>query len=493
MEHLVITNVNESLIHIGCTDGVAMELFEAFSFRADKFMFHPLYKAKLWDGWIRIFQLKARTLYRGLAPDVIKWAEDRGYTTEYDGDLDTNFSLDEAREFITELNPSMPSGEQTRDYQENSFVHAIRSKRKIVISPTGSGKSLLAYIICNHLLKQVTRGLLIVPRSALVEQMYSDFEDYSKNNGKDISRYCHRIYSGKDKNTNKPIVISTWQSLMRMPAEWFRQFGYVIVDEVHQAQAKELTNIVTKCTNAEYRIGVTGTLSGAKAHEWVLKGLFGPVYRATSSRELMDRGQLSELKIKCLMLRYPDEHCLYMRKADYKTEISYIVGNEERNKFLCKLALSLDGNTMLMFNFVDHGEILYKMLNSMVKDGRKVFLIHGKTAVDEREQIRAILANESNAILVGSSGCLSSGTNIPSLANLIFAHPSKSKIRTLQSVGRALRVHKTKSYATLFDIVDDFSYKKRENYSVKHFIERLRIYADEKFQFKIYRIAMKVS
>lgn len=491
MEHLTITNINSAYVHIDCSPGVSMELFEKFSFRADKFMFHPLYKQKLWDGFIHLYQIKTRTIYRGLVADVIKWAEERGYTTEYDGEIDNNFSLEEAKEFIEQLNPSMPRGEKARDYQENSFVHAIRSKRRIVISPTGSGKSLLAYVMCNYLLKQGVRVLLIVPRSALVEQMYSDFEDYSQNNGKDMSKYCHRIYSGKDKQTNKPIVISTWQSLMRLPAEWFKQFGCVICDEVHLAQAKELTNILTKCSEAEYRIGVTGTLSGAKAHEWVLKGLFGDVFKATSSRELMDKGQLADLRIKCLVLKYPEEHCAYMKKADYRTEVQYIVNNPERNKFLVNLALSLEGNTMLMFNFVDHGKLLYDMLNNKVKDGRKVFLIHGKTDVEEREQIRTILSNESNAILVGSSGVLSTGTNIPSLANLIFAHPTKSKIRTLQSVGRALRVHKDKSHATLFDVVDDFTYKKRENYSVKHFIERMKMYADEKFSFKIYKIQMK--
>ena len=202
--HLVITNANESYIKVQCDEAVAWELRDAFSFRPPGFQFVPSYKQKLWDGYLRLFNPMSRQMYRGLAPQVMAWATKRGYTYSYDDeDLDTSFSVEEANEFVDQLNPKHPP----RDYQLNSFVHAIRSKRRIVLSPTGSGKSLLLYLVCNYLLKQGKRGLLIVPRSALVEQMYSDFDDYSSKNGKDMEKYCHRVYSGKDKVTNKPICI----------------------------------------------------------------------------------------------------------------------------------------------------------------------------------------------------------------------------------------------------------------------------------------------
>ena len=374
----------------------------------------------------------------------------------------------------------------------DAFVHSIRSKRRIVLSPTGSGKSLLLYLVCNYLLKKGKRGLLIVPRSALVEQMYSDFEDYSSKNGKDMSKYCWRVYSGRDKNSQHPIMISTWQSLFRMPKEYFEQFDYVICDEVHQAQAKALSDILSKCTKAEYRLGVTGTLSGAKAHEWVLMGLFGQIYKATTSKELMEKKQLAELTIKCLLLKYSEEECHYMKSATYQEELEYIISNRNRNMFICNLVLSLTGNTLLLFNFVEkHGTVLHDMLNKKVKEGRKVFFIHGGTDVSEREEIRRIIENERDAIIVGSVGVLSTGTNIVALDNIIFASPSKSKIRNLQSIGRGLRVSETKKSATLFDISDDFSYKRRENFTLKHFMERLKTYSEEKFRFRIYKIDMK--
>jgi superfamily II DNA or RNA helicase len=481
--------VNESYIKVHCDESVAWELRDAFSFRPPGFQFVPSYRQKLWDGYLRLFNPLNRQIYRGLAPKVIEWIEDHGYTFEYQGeDLDTSFSLEEAKEFVEKLNPKhLP-----RDYQMDAFVHAIRSKRRIVLSPTGSGKSLLLYLICNYLLKQGKRGLLIVPRSALVEQMYGDFEDYSSKNGKDMEKYCHRVYSGKDKDTDKPIVISTWQSLYKMPKDYFEKFDYVICDEVHQAQAKSLTDIVGKCTNANYRLGVTGTLSGAKSHEWQLIGLFGQVYKATTSAELMKKKQLAELTIKCLILKYSDEECQYMKSASYQDEIKYIISNPTRNAFVTNLAVSMEGNTLLLFNYVEsHGAVLYDMIKSKVKEGRKVFFIHGGTNVEDRETIRRIVESEHNAIIVGSVGVLSTGTNIVALDNVIFSSPSKSKIRNLQSIGRGLRVSDTKKSATLYDIADNFSWKSKENFTLKHFFERVKTYSEEKFNFKIYKISMK--
>lgn len=488
MSHLVIYNYDESYIKVQCDESVAWELRDAFSFRPPGFQFVPSYKQKLWDGYLRLFNPANRLIFRGLTPQIIDWIKDRGYTYEYqDEDLDTSFSIEEAKEFIDALNPK----HRPRDYQLDSFVHSIRSKRRIILSPTGSGKSLLLYLVSTYLLKQGKRGLLIVPRSALVEQMYSDFEDYSELNGKKMEKYCHRVYSGRDKETEKPICISTWQSLYKMPKEYFEQFDYVICDEVHQAQAKALTDIVSKCTKAEYRLGVTGTLSGAKAHEWQLIGLFGQIYRATTSAELMQKKQLAELNIKCLLLKYSDEECQYMKSVGYQDEIKYIVTNPARNKFIINLALSLEGNTLLLFNFVEtHGKVLYDMINKKAK-GRKVFFIHGGTDVEDREEIRRICEKENDVIIVGSVGVLSTGTNIVSLSNIIFASPSKSKIRNLQSIGRGLRVSDTKKSATLYDLADDFSWKSKENFTLKHFFERIKTYSEEKFKFKIYKISMK--
>ena len=146
------------------------------------------------------------------------------------------------------------------------------------------------------------KGLLIVPTTSLVEQMYSDFASY----GYETDKYCHRQYSGKEKHTNKFLTITTWQSIYKNDKDYFEQFDYVLGDEAHQFKAKSLTTILSGCINAKYRVGTTGTLDGTQTHRLVLEGLFGPVYKATSTAELIEKGQLADFKIKCLILKYPE-------------------------------------------------------------------------------------------------------------------------------------------------------------------------------------------
>ena len=487
-EIITVENVNETYVKVLCSSGVAMELFDHFSFRAENFQFHPLYKQRLWDGYIRLFKTSDRKLLRGLVPKLEQFCKDRGYEFEYpDERVDQEFSELEAREFISKLNlPFTPDDEQV-----HSFVQAIRSRRKLIISPTGSGKSLLIYLISLYLLtNENKRGLIIVPRSALVEQLYSNYEEYSEKNSFSTSKYCGKIYSGQDRSVIKHITISTWQSLARMGTKFFEQFDYVICDEVHMAQAKELTKIVSNCVNAEYRIGTTGTLSGSKTHEFVLTGLFGNIHKAITTAELMEKKRLAQLMIKCLMITYPEEDCLYMKKQDYQGEIKYLIGHKGRNKFITNLALSLQGNSLVLFNYVEnHGKPLYEMLKARCPE-RKVFFIHGGTDVQEREEIRKIVENETNAIIVGSVGVLSTGTNIVNLHNVIFASPSKSRIRNLQSIGRVLRRSEEKTSATLYDICDSFQHKKFINYTMRHFLERVKIYSSEKLEFKIYKFQL---
>jgi superfamily II DNA or RNA helicase len=376
---------------------------------------------------------------------------------------------------------------EVRDYQLKSFIQAIRNRRILLLSPTASGKSLILYLIVRFLQQEHKRGLLIVPTTSLVEQMYSDFESY----GYDSDEYCHRQYSGKEKHTRKFLTITTWQSIYKNEKDWFEQFDFVLGDEAHQFKAKSLTTILSGCTNARYRIGTTGTLDGTQTHRLVLEGLFGPVYKATSTAELIDKGQLASFKIKCLILKYPDLICKEARSWDYNNEMDYIVGNKARNEFIRNLTLSLTGNSLVLFQFVEkHG----KQLHEIIKDSagkRKVFFVFGGTDVEVRESVRSITERENDAIIVASYGTFSTGVNIRNLHNIIFASPSKSRVRNLQSIGRGLRLGENKEEATLFDIADDFRIGKFANYTLKHFVERVKIYDEEKFNYKFYNIELK--
>ena len=485
MSDLILHKKNEAYIQFECDRGIAQELSDYFTFFVPGHQFTPAYKSRIWDGKIRLADLRSFTIYHGLVPYIEVFCKEREYTLEIDSDVSVtqNFSLIEAKEFVDTL--KMPH--EIRDYQLKSFVQAIRNKRMLLLSPTASGKSLILYCIIRYLQLENKRGLLIVPTTSLVEQMYKDFEDY----GYDSEQYCHRQYSGKEKHTNKFLTITTWQSIYKNPGEYFEQFDFVLGDEAHQFKAKSLTTILSGCVNAKYRIGTTGTLDGTQTHKLVLEGLFGPVYKATSTADLIDKGQLASFKIKCLILKHPESVCKMARSWDYNQELEYIVMNTARNNFIRNLALSLNGNTLILFQFVEkHGKSLHANIKEHAKN-RHVFFVFGGTDVEIRESVRAITEKERDAIIVASYGTFSTGVNIRNLHNIIFASPSKSRIRNLQSIGRGLRIGDNKDEAVLFDISDDFRIGKYTNYTLKHFVDRVKIYDDEKFNYKFYNIELK--
>jgi len=482
---LKLYKLNETYIKFECDRNIAQELSDFFTFFVPGYQFMPAYKSRVWDGKIRLADLKNFTIYYGLLSYIEEFCKQRSYKVYSEPTLHytNNFSVNEAKEFIDSLNlPHVP-----RDYQLNSFVHAIRNKRLLLISPTASGKSYIIYMIVRYLQQTSKKGLLIVPTVSLVHQMFKDFESY----GYDSESYCHMIHSGKEKTSDKFLFISTWQSIYKFPKEYFEQFDFVIGDEAHQFKSKSLTTILSGCTNSKFRIGTTGTLDGTQTHKLVLEGLFGPAYRATSTSELIEKGQLANFTIKCLILKYPEEICNQSKKWDYNQEIEYIVKNKARNEFIKNLTLSLEGNTLVLFQYVEkQGKELYSLIKENAKK-RHVFFVFGGTDVEVRESVREITEKEKDAIIVASYGVYSTGVNIRNLHNIIFASPSKSRVRNLQSIGRGLRLSETKEQAVLYDISDDFRVGKYVNYTLNHFIERCKIYDDEKFTYKFYNIELK--
>ena len=486
---VIIQNVNEAYVRIVCNEDIAYEMKDHFTFEVPGAKFSPQYRARLWDGKIRLLDTRNNLLYRGLVPKVADFCISRKYDWEYDNEIyDEEFSLTEAEQFIKSIN--LPEKIVPRDYQIEAFVHAIRSRRALLLSPTASGKSLIIYLIVRYLLKDFSHAdkfLIIVPTISLVSQLFTDFADY----GFESDKYIHRVFAGQDKQANKPITISTWQSLFKLPKAFFEHYTSVIGDEAHLFKAKSLSEIMTGLVNAKYRVGTTGTLDGTKTHKWVLEGLFGPVRKVTTTKELMDQKYLADFNIKCLLLKHNDNICQAAKNFTYQQEIEYLILNESRNKFISNLAVSLNGNTLILYQYVEkHGKILYNAINEKISD-RKCFFISGNTEGEVREETRRIVENETNSIIVASFGTFSTGINIRNLHSIIFASPSKSRIRNLQSIGRGLRVSDTKNSAVLFDIADDLRYKKHENFTIKHFEERLRLYSEEKFPFKIFKIELK--
>lgn len=482
-DKVYIEKVNEVHVRVHADPGIKMEMSEYFSFYVPGYQFVPSYRNKMWDGRIRLLNSMTGLIYTGLVGYIAKFCKQRDYELELDGALKNEETYDD--EYGYTLAREFDSAFESRDYQNRAVVEALRKQRGLLLSPTASGKSFIIYLLSRYHVEHQRRVLIIVPTTSLVSQMASDFLEYNKGRTLDI----HKIQGGVDKNVDADYTISTWQSLFKMPKEYFQKFDAVIVDEAHLAKAKSITKILEKMPEAKYRYGFTGTLDESQTHELVLTGLFGPVYQVTQTKKLIDDNTLADFKIKAISLQYPDEMRKINKSKSYQEEIDWIVKNESRNKFIRNLAWSLPGNTLILFQFVEkHGKLLEPMLQ---KDGKTVHFIHGGVSSQDREDVRHIAENTNDNIILASYGTFSTGVNIKRLDNIIFASPSKSKIRNLQSIGRVLRKGNGKDKAVLYDIVDDLQWKSHKNFAVRHFMERVKIYSGEQFEFKIYNVQLK--
>jgi superfamily II DNA or RNA helicase len=481
MEVVQLKRINEAYNRVICDPGIAYEIRDHFTFDVPGAKFMPAFRNKVWDGKIRLFNHMSCQLYAGLNIYLEKFCRDRGYQLEYLDDFSAeSFSVKEAKEEADSYKLTL----EPRDYQLEAFAHAVRNRRAILLSPTGSGKSLIVYLLVRYYAR---RTLIIVPTTSLVHQLSSDFSDY----GFKSDKYVHQIFSGQDKAVDKPVTITTWQSVYKLPKQWFEQFDVVIGDEVHLFTAKSLQSIMQKLENCRYRFGTTGTLDGAKTNRMVLEGLFGPIKKVTTTAELIDSKHLSAFKIKVLLLQYPDSTRQLIKAADYQQEIDWIVRCEARNKFIVNLADSLKGNTLVLFQFVEkHGKVLHDLLTK--QSSKKVFFVSGSVDGEEREEIRRIVEKEQDAIIVASYGTFSTGVNIRNLHNIVFSSPSKSRVRNLQSIGRGLRTSDSKEICILFDVADDMSIKKHQNTTLRHLAERIKIYNDENFSYKIYPVKLEI-
>ena len=486
MANIIIQKKNEIYLKVETEPHIHQELFEYFTFDVPGAKFMPQYRSKYWDGKIRLYSNHTGEIYVGLLDKLVAWAKNCEYTVEFKDNKFYGSPFEEnemiSMEGVSDYMKSI-SRHEPRDYQINAVYDALRYNRKLLISPTASGKSLMIYSIVRYFVEKENNILLIVPTTSLVEQMYKDFEDYGWN----AEEYCHKIYSGKEKTTNKNVVITTWQSIYNLPRSFFEKFDVVIGDEAHQFKSKSLVGIMTKMDNAKYRFGFTCTLDGSQTHKWVLEGLFGPSYKVTQTKELIEKGYLSKLQIKVLLLKH-NEH----QFNEYEDEIQYLISHDKRNKFIKNLSLDLKGNTLILYSRVEtHGQPLYEMINSSAAKDRKIFFVYGGVDAEEREKVREITEKENDSIIVASYGTFSTGINIKNLHNIVFASPSKSRVRNLQSIGRVLRKGENKNKAILYDIADDITYKSKKNYTLNHLIERIKIYSEEKFNYEIIQLDFK--
>jgi len=487
MSNLIVKKKNEVYITIHSKEEhIHRELADYFTFEVPEAKYlkkNPRYRH--WDGTIQLYSPATGALYHGLTEHLHTWAHEKQYQIEYESS-EWYGDIHEDNKFVS------PAGVKTfmdkvcnikpRVYQYKAVYEAIKNNRKLLLSPTGSGKSLMIYSIVRYYAATAKKILIVVPTTSLVEQMVNDFISYGWN----ADDFIHKIYSGKDKVTDKNIIISTWQSIYKFPKRYFDDIDCVIGDEAHLFKSKSLTGIMTKLHNAKYRFGFTGTLDGSKTHKWVLEGLFGECEQVTKTDDLIKSGFLSKFRIKVLLCKHAPQHF-----ETYHDEMEYLVEHKGRNNLIKNLVNDIEGNTLVLFNYVEkHGEPLYELINNIIDHERKLFFVHGGTDVEDREEVRQITETESNAIIVASYGTFSTGINIKRLHNIVFASPSKSRIRNLQSIGRVLRKGEGKDIATLYDIADDIG---GQNYTLKHLNERVNIYNDENFKYEVIKVNLRAN
>lgn len=475
---IIIDQVDTSYIKVVCNNrGVEHELWNKFSFDVPNAKFSPSFKKRYWDGKIHLYNLKNKQLYSGLIHSIIDYANEKSYTVENNTSLlDTNtFSMEDAQVFADTLSlPHIP-----REYQLRAFATAVRNNRAVIVSPTASGKSLIAYMLARYYNKKT---IIVVPTISLVLQLISDFKSYG------YTKEIHGVMSGVDKTTNKDITVSTWQSVYEQPPSFFKNFEVIIGDEAHLFKAKSLVSIMSNMNVTKYKFGMTGTLDGLEVNELVLQGVFGKIEHITTTIELISSGSLAPLKIKILVLKHDVEASKNLVGKTYQEEIEHIISSNPRNTFIRNLSLSLTGNTLVLFSYVEkHGKLLHELIREKCSHNN-VFFVSGEVEGTVREDIRKIVERTDNSIIVASYGVFSTGINIKRLHNIVFASPTKSRIRTLQSIGRGLRLSEDKTECKLYDIADDISYNKKKNFTLNHLIERVKMYNSEEFPYELHSI-----
>lgn len=472
------------------------ELSRFFSRKIQGYQFMPKYRMGVWDGTIKFF--KQGKLPIGLYNELKDFCKKGGYELVIKNKIKQNFikvDKEELKEFVTNLN--LPY--ELYDYQFESFYTSLKKRRLVNILPTASGKSLIIYLLTRYFFeKHNYKILIIVPRIQLVEQLFDNFKEYR---WKDINSIIGKIYSqAKNKYEDRNIIISTWQSLQKRKPEYFKRFDVLIIDEAHSVKnMNNLVKIATYCENAYYRFGFTGTLSDNEnfADLTAVKGYIGPSKQFVDYKTLIENNSIVNFEINIVKIDYPKEEkykfLKYYQKMKsenlsnnlYQYEIDFLAKNDFKNNFIIDLISKDEKNKIVLFTRIEQGKNLYNIAKKKLQGKFKLFYIDGSVSVDKREEYKKAMEMNNNVIIFASYGTFAEGINIKNVHFVIFASAYKSKIKTLQAIGRGLRLYPNKKLIVI-DIVDNLSLNEElfENYSMKHFDERLKIYKKMGFKFK---------
>lgn len=468
---VTVEKTNNSFLTIHSSEPcVHDELYEFFKVKDPS---HRPSKFSKYDGFVRLYDRQTGKLPAGLLKRLLPRL--KNYTVTLDERLRSirDITEEELREWVDGLGlPFTP-----HDYQYRAFFLAIKYRRVTELADTGAGKTLIMYLITRFWYELGNnRTLIMVPSVLLAKQALEDFVSYG---WKEARGLCQQIMDGKSKVLSKPVVIATWQSIQDMDSEYFESIDGIIHDEVHGAQAKKQTKIVSQCKNAADRVGLTGTLNGTELHSFQVEACHGPIMNIVDTQRLKELGQASETKVIAVHMKYQRLDLLRFQKLDYQGAISYILKHRPRQLAVANLVKGLSTkkeNTLVLFERVEDGLYKFKEILEELGLGDRVRVIEGSIGLNARFETKEELETGEGLILLATWGTLSTGVNIKKIHNLVLNSSTKGLIRVLQAVGRILRVHSTKDCAKIFDIIDD---TRKDEASFSYFFD----HAKERFGF----------
>jgi len=479
------------------------ELYLNFQYMHPNAKFMPAYKNGSWDGEVRFINYLDSNRDKALAPvgllrPIMEFCSSRQIELIFEnGDI----GIRELKHFDKidiyfdkVLNPSLPGKMELRDYQRKAIKQALKIQKATLISPTGSGKSLILYgyirWILDHEFEENDRLLLVVPNTTLVEQMAKDFIGYGYKRVNNIEK----IYHGQEKNFSSQIIISTWQSLYKYEYEFFEQFRGIIIDECHGAKANKLRYVSENCINAEFRLGTTGTLQSDLLERYQVTSHLGTPFRTKTTVELVSEGHLSEFLVKNTVLKWKTKEKLELSTFD--EEYSAVLKCPERRDLIVNFIQNVYNNEpvgtfLVLGNRIDYLKDMYAKLKEKYDN---VYLIYGEIKEKDRQVILEKI-KKCGGILVANLSILGTGINIPNVFQIVVATPFKSAdILAIQMIGRAIRLYSGKKMATIYDFFDKIPIKGKQHNNIFKWLQvKEDVYRREGYKHNTYQIEMQVA
>lgn len=497
---IIITKVNETWIRVECPEQYQeLDIQDRFSFQVETAKYS---RNKHWNGVKQLYNRRTKLFPIGLLLELLSFFEVQEFDYQLDPDLipdSETLDLEDVKHLVEDIiRPKDKTGQDihVQDFQYDALLYILNMGRSVCLSATSSGKSLIIYLALRiYQLIDDLRGKTLcvtVPSITLVNQMWSDFDQYSCGTGWSIDKHCQKMYGTTEKTITRKIVITTWQTQSKLSQAVLDKIGVIFFDECHLCKAKTLSTICESLTSCEFKHGLTGTLDGCEVNELSIQGLLGPVKKVVSAKEIMDIGFASKVKVNMMLLNHnivtQGEFTKFRkqyfktltkkhRNDDYLCELEFLNVLNKRKEFLFEFIESLPGNTLVLFDrVVSYGEIWYQEYKESHPDN--TFYITGKVSGDDRETIRIGMESQEQSTLWASYGTLSTGVSINKLHNCVLISSAKSKIRVLQTIGRMMRLHSTKNEANIYDIVDNLGF---ENFMMTHAQQRIEFYTNEEF------------